>query len=318
MDVQRSAGTEVEPSPNAGAAPLLVEVRRAGVVEATHRVHAVATRHGAVVAAAGDPHLVTFLRSSAKPLQARQLLLADAHLPSDLLAIACASHAATAEQLEAVERLLARAGATPDDLALGEQEGRGPERIRHNCSGKHAGMLLACSVHGWPYAGYHRPEHPLQQAILADVAAAAGVDEAAITVGVDGCAVPCFALPLDRCAHAFSRADDEILAAMRAFPSFVGGDGSADVEVMRRFPGWTAKYGAEGLLTLRSPDGTGFALKVEDGATRAFRPAVAAFLRPFGVALPDWERVPVRNSRGDGVGEIVARTVGEASLSTAR
>ena len=51
--------------------PILVQASRGGVVEATHRVHAVAVRGGEIVAAAGDPSLVTFFRSSAKPLQAQ-------------------------------------------------------------------------------------------------------------------------------------------------------------------------------------------------------------------------------------------------------
>src|SRR5438874_13643363 len=118
--------------------PIVVEVRRSGVVEARHRVHAVAVRNGAVVAEAGDGGLTCFLRSSAKPIQALPLARARADLDERDLAIASASHRATPDQIDAVRALLARAPATEDDLELGLQEGRPPQRVYNNCSGKHA------------------------------------------------------------------------------------------------------------------------------------------------------------------------------------
>jgi L-asparaginase II len=54
----------------------LVEVRRGGITESRHRGHVAAVEpDGNVVASLGAPHNVTFLRSSAKPLQALPLLL---------------------------------------------------------------------------------------------------------------------------------------------------------------------------------------------------------------------------------------------------
>src|ERR1700756_2226307 len=114
--------------------PIVVEVRRNAVVEAVHLVHAAAVRGGGVVAEAGDPSLTCFIRSSSKPLQASPLVRARAALPDDELAIACASHHDTPEQVAAVRALLARAGATEDDLELGVQEGRPPERVHNNCA----------------------------------------------------------------------------------------------------------------------------------------------------------------------------------------
>src|ERR1700751_1562476 len=113
------------------------------------RVHAVAVRGGVVVEAAGDPALTCFMRSASKPLQALPLVRARDDLPDDELAIACASHHDTTEQVAAVSALLARAEATEDDLELGLQEGRPPERIHNNCSGTHAGMFALCRARGW-------------------------------------------------------------------------------------------------------------------------------------------------------------------------
>lgn len=288
--------------------PIVVEVRRNGVVEAVHRIHAVAVRSGEVVAVAGDSGLTCFMRSSSKPLQALPLVRARDDVPPDELAIACASHNDTSEQVEAVRRLLARAEATEEDLELGLQEGRPPQKIHHNCSGKHAGMLALCRARGWPTQGYHLPEHPVQGACREAHAEAAEVEpeEAAS----DGCGVVTFALPLERMAHAYSRLEalpggDRIAEAMRAHPELVGGPAGADFFLMRAAPGWLAKGGAEGLLCAAGPDGIGVALKSEDGAVRGHRPALAAFLGRLGFDLPELAEVPVLNSRGERVGEVV-------------
>src|SRR5207253_2701452 len=128
--------------------PLTVLVRRGGVVEARHRVHAVAVQDGAVVAEAGAPEFVCFMRSSSKPLQAIPLARARDDLDARDLAIASASHLAGAQQLAAVRALLAKAPAREDELECGA-EGHPPSRLNHNCSGKHAGMLALCRAHGW-------------------------------------------------------------------------------------------------------------------------------------------------------------------------
>src|SRR6266478_9872004 len=149
--------------------PLIVEVRRNGMVEARHRVHAVAVQDGAVVAEAGDASLSCFMRSSSKPIQALPLARARDDLNDRDLAIACASHRATDDQIAAVRALLAKAPATEDDLEVGLQEGRPPQKIFHNCSGKHAGMLATCRARGWQTEGYRLAGHPLQDEILAEI-----------------------------------------------------------------------------------------------------------------------------------------------------
>jgi L-asparaginase II len=291
------------------AEPLLVEVRRNGFVEAVHRVHAVAVRGGEVVEAAGDPSLTCFMRSSSKPLQALPLVRARDDLPDGELAIACASHRDTPEQVAAVAALLARAEAAENDLELGPQEGRPPELIHNNCSGNHAGMLALCRARGWPTAGYRLADHPVQQACREAHAEAAEVEPDAMATGTDGCGIVTFALTLERMAHAFSRLEslprgERVAAPMRARPDLVGGPDSADYFLMRAAPGWLAKGGAEGLLCAAGPDGTGVALKTEDGTSRAHAPALAAFLDRLGVVLPDLAVRPVLNTRGETVGEI--------------
>jgi L-asparaginase II len=289
--------------------PIVVEVRRNGAVEAVHRMHAVAVRSGDIVAAAGDPELTCFMRSSSKPLQALPLVRARDDLPDEELAIACASHRDTPDQVAAVRALLARAGATEDDLELGSQEARPPERIHNNCSGNHAGMLALCRARGWPTEGYRLAEHPVQLACRDVHAEAAEVAADSLATGTDGCGIVTFALSIERMAHAFSRLESlpggaRVAAAMRARPDLVGGPDGADYLLMRGAPGWLAKGGAEGLLCAAGPDGIGIAIKTEDGASRAHAPALAAFLSRLGLDLPDLATRPILNTRGERVGEI--------------
>jgi L-asparaginase II len=286
---------------------IVVEVLRGDVVEAQHRVHAVAVSGGDVVAEAGDPGLVTFFRSSAKPIQALPVVRALPDLDDAEIAIACASHLHRPDQLEAVRSLLARAGAAEGDLDCGPE----PTRLAHNCSGKHAAMLLLCRLNDWPTEGYRLASHPCQQTLLDEVVRVAEVERASLATAVDGCGVVTYALPLARMAHAFSHLERldggaRVADAMRARPELIRGDGAPDTELMRLGGGWIAKGGAEGLLCAARDD-LGIALKAEDGAQRPLASALAAFLVRLGFDAGGLGDVPVDNSRGEVVGELRAR-----------
>jgi L-asparaginase II len=290
--------------------PLSVSVRRGDVIEAIHRVHAVAVQDGAVVAEAGNSALVAFMRSSSKPLQAIPLARARDDVDERDLAIASASHLADEAQLAAVRALLAKAPASENELECGP-EGNPPSRLKHNCSGKHAGMLALCRAKGWRSEGYRLEGHRVQREMLVVHAEAAQVPEDGIPTGVDGCGVITFALTLEQMAHAFSRlpqldGGERVAAAMRTHPDLIRGPLAPDTRLMKALPGWIAKGGAEGLLCAAGPDGLGVALKSEDGTGRPLGPAVAAFLRQFDLDLGDLAVMPITNSRGDRVGEVAA------------
>jgi L-asparaginase II len=280
-----------------------VAVERGGVVESRHRVHAVRVEQGKTAESWGDPTLVTFMRSAAKPLQALPLVRSYETLSDEEVAIACASHGAAPEQLEAVKLLLARSWSSEDDLECGPVDG---SRLRHNCSGKHAGMLAVCAAHGWPRDGYRLLKHPLQKEIVALVADAARATSQPATA-VDGCGVVTFALSLEQMAAAFGRlatgeleGAPRVVQAMTAEPNLVEGPGRTATEVMKALPGVIAKGGAEGLLCVAYPDGVAFALKTEDGASRALDPAAGSLLGISALA-----EIPLKNSRGDAVGRVL-------------
>src|SRR5437867_11972709 len=146
-----------------------VEQVRGGVVEAWHDVHvAVVDPGGRLVARTGDPDLVTFWRSAAKPFQALPLVedgvVERFGLTGEDLALACASHSSEPGQVAGVRELLGKIGCSERDLLCGphpplseavaqEYQTRGLRltAVYSNCSGKHAGMLaLAATTAGPP------------------------------------------------------------------------------------------------------------------------------------------------------------------------
>jgi L-asparaginase II len=282
-----------------------VRVVRNGLRESEHEIHvAVADARGRLVARAGDAHRMVFARSSMKPVQAAVGLSRTEHPVTDRqVALMCASHNGETVHVRIVRSLLAAAGL--DESALGNTPGwpldreaaarvRAPSRIRHNCSGKHAGMVVASASAGWRLDTYLRPSHPLQRRILAAVRMGAGVDD--VVVGVDGCGAPVFGMPLASMATIFARlarperfgdlAADVARAtgAMRANPYLVAGRKREDTAVMQAAPNLVVKYGAEALMCAADLEtGLGVAVKVADGGDRAAPPALLRALELLGV-----------------------------------
>lgn len=305
-----------------------VEQLRGGLVEAVHDVHvAVVDAAGRLVARAGDPDLVTFWRSAAKPFQAMPLVedgvIERFGLTTEDLALACGSHSSEPAQVTRVRDLLARIGCSERDLLCGphaplsetvaqDYQTRGVRltAVYSNCSGKHAGMLALARHHGWPTAFYTRLEHPVQQRCLAEVSRWTDVPVADVKTAVDGCGVVCFAVPLRSMALAYARLANasRIVEAMLRHPELIAGEGRPCTELMRAHPGRViAKVGAEGVYcALLTGERLGVALKVADGHGVAAALAIAAVLEALGLK-PRPASLTVRanvNTRGETVGEL--------------
>ncbi|MBI4259909.1 MAG: asparaginase [Actinobacteria bacterium] len=314
----------------------LVRVMRSGVEESVHLGHvAVVDATGRLLAWTGDPERMLFSRSSMKPLQAAVSLSAAGggdELTDAEVAVMCGSHNAEPVHLEAVGRILARAGldatalrCTPGWPLDPEAMARAGKRSRtwSDCSGKHAGMLLACVRAGWDPEGYMDPDHPLQRLVHEAVLAATGLGE--VAVGVDGCGVPVFGMPLSRMTLLFARLvrpeglpkglrphAERAVRAMLAEPYMVAGRGRVDTAIMAETGDVVAKGGAEGLFCLASVrEGVGIAVKVHDGGYRAAGPAGIRTLADLGLltdeqldALQPSARPPVLGA-GEPVGELV-------------
>lgn len=320
----------------------LIQLTRGGLQENLHLgAVAVSNRHGEVVAQVGDPHWLTFTRSTLKALQALPFLEAGGPAKFGFtqpeIALLCASHNGEAMHVDAANTMLAKAGrdckvlrcgchvplqftffdkAPPADAVFTE--------AHNNCSGKHAGFVAYCVQHGLPLDDYTAPDHPLQQAIRRQVARATGMAESDLKMGIDGCSAPNYAMPLSRLATSYARlasgARDtefgesfEVLSnAMTTHPEMVSGTGRNDLDFMRAGRGdWVSKVGADGVQVVGSKSrGEAFAIKIIDGNKPALFAASVEVLDQLGWlndaqrdALQPWRAQSILNARGLLVGQ---------------
>jgi len=333
-----------------------VEVWRGSIPESRHRVQAaVVDVSGALVAGSETPDLVTSFRSSAKPFQLLPFVEsghADRwEFGDEQLAVMAASHTGSAHHVALVRGILARIGMGETALVCGYHDPLDPESLArvqcdaaahsplyNNCSGKHAGMLAHALAAGWPTEGYELEAHPLQQRILGVVAEMCDVAPKDVLLGVDGCSVCVFGVPLRSMALAYARfaaagpdgdarerALDRIRRAMMRYPRTTGGARRFSTQLMEVTGGTVvAKGGAEGLECIGVPSrGLGIAIKCEDGRTRAVAPAAIALLDHLGLLTPEqrrglesWGRPVVRNAAGLAIGEIRATIREDVHMSS--
>ena len=322
-----------------------VAVTRGDETESEHRVHAAVVGEGdELLGAARDPESFTYWRSCAKPFQVIPFLSAgglDAlGWEDEQLAVSCASHGGEPEHVAIVEQMLRDIGLEEGDLACGPHEpssqrgakivrenGGRPSRLHNNCSGKHAAMLAMAHHKAWPTRGYEGRDHSVQRAILHEISLWTGIPCGKIAQAVDGCGVVVFGMSLERMARAYSRfavaaeRGEEypmrVVTAMSTNPFLVGGTDRIDSAIIAETKGRVvSKVGAEGVHCALIPErGIGLAIKVQDGAQRAQVPALLRLLQeldalpePLPPKLAEWMHKPVKNTRGECVGEIAMRS----------
>jgi len=324
------------------ANPVLVEVTRGDTVESRHRGRAVVVgAGGAVELALGDAAAPVFPRSAIKMLQALPLVesgAADAcGVSAAELALSCSSHNGEDRHVAAVGAWLARLDLAERDLECGPhapvhaasaealvRAGRAPDRTHNNCSGKHTGFLALARRLGVPTDGYSRADHPVQRHVAEALGAMTDTDVDHAPVGIDGCGVPTWGVPLDGLARAMARIADpqglaparrqaieRLRAAVAAEPFMIAGSARLCTALIEATRGDVlVKTGAEGVFVAAVPRlGLGFALKIDDGASRASEVAILALLRRFG-ALPAGTDEALRRYADPGIGNTQGRRVG--------
>ena len=309
---------------NADQLKILVELTRGPLVESVHLgALAIADAHGNLIASSGDPGLVANLRSSSKPFQTLPLIERGGpehfNMSEREIAITCASHHGTDDHVAVLRGLQAKIGITENDLLCGvhtaiddatakamRQRGEEPTPNRHNCSGKHTGMLAHAVLRNLPTSDYLNVDHQIQKTILETFAELLDLSPADVLIGIDGCSAPTFAAPLRNAAAAFARLADpsglpekrakalaRIFKAMTGYPDMVAGPGAFDTVLMQVGDGKiVSKGGAEGYQAfgLRpgafGPDSpaVGITYKIADGDTSGrARPVVGVeVLRQLG------------------------------------
>ncbi|MEP7149401.1 MAG: asparaginase [Acidobacteriota bacterium] len=329
---------------------ILANVIRGETVESVHRGHLIVIDgKGESVISLGSPDTVTFFRSACKAFQAMPFITLGAAdelgYSEEEIALACASHSGEARHVRVVELMLERAGLNEAHLRCGthlpfnekesermQRAGEHPTQLHNNCSGKHAAMLVTAKHIEADLATYELLENPVQSEILGIVSLFSEVPVKEIKIGIDGCAVPNFAVPLSAMAKSFLNlisppenfdqdmrdASRRIVSAMINFPELIGGLERLDTMLMHAADGKIiSKVGADGvwlcgvLPSDQYPTGLAIALKIEDGDDKRARPVVAvSLLKHLGILsmedLPELSPMLIKNRRGDNVGEVVS------------
>lgn len=336
----------------------LLSVTRGDIEESLHRGALVLVHGDREVLVRGDGDWVVYYRSTSKPLQTLVAVTSGAAdalgITDEELAIAAGSHNAEVRQLEVVRSILAKGGVGEHLLGCGGHYSIDPDlahrqrvateeppRLWSNCSGKHAMMLATARHLGLPLDTYLDPAHPVQTTIREHIALLAGIDPQEVVVGVDGCAAPAFAVPLNAMARSllrFGRPDGlpaplaeacrRVAEAMDAHPGMVGGRGRYDTDLMESTREvLLAKAGAEGVHGWVAPErNLAMAVKVEDGRDRGYRLVVVDLLEALGFydadaarALRERQCDPVILNRvGAEVGRLVSHLGDTSALRACR
>ena len=324
---------------------VLLHYTRAGKVESIHRGDMVAVdTQGKIVDSIGDAHKDMFWRSAAKPFQALPFVHAGGlekfKITEEELALLVSSHSGEPIHVELVKSILnkvnvdlsvldcgpARPMSSKAAKALTENKER-PQAVHNACSGKHSGMISLCQLLGIPVEGYTQPEHQVQKIMHQSVAECAKLAPEKLEIGIDGCGVPVFYLPLYHMSLAYARlakpndgdwgekepAITKIRNAMIAHPLVLSGTGRIDEAVARITKGRIiAKIGAEAVYCLASTtDGVGITFKIEDGSYRAINPVVIGTLKRMDlISKSEYDQLiekypPIlKNHRGDVIGTV--------------
>lgn len=336
----------------------LIEVSRGSLIESRHTGSvAVMNDRGQTVFSWGDATRAVYPRSAVKAIQALALVESGAadHFAysNEDLAMACASHSGEAAHAARAAAILTRLGLSAAALECGAHWPMGeiasrtmaraqlePSALHNNCSGKHCGFLALAVHRGYALAGYVKADHPVQVEVRRVLEEMVGVSLGADVCGTDGCSIPTYAMPLNQVATAFAmfgtghgltperaRASARLRKACAAAPQMVAGTGRFCTDVMRLFGERVfVKTGAEGVFCGAFPErGLGFALKIDDGATRASEVTAAALIARF-VAMSESEVVEFerfrrprqRNWRGFETGGLRPSATFEQALQAAK
>lgn len=321
--------------------PLHVDVLRDAVVESQHQVVvSVANHQGRVVGGAGHPDFLVYPRSTIKMLQTIPFVESGAAQAFDLddrmIALASSSHRGEKNHIALLDEWMKKTDIAETCMVCGghlpfEESAHKEIYVKnvpltqkfHNCAGKHLGLLSTCKHLNLPMETYQSPDHPMQKQLKQILSESTQFDYEKAYLGIDGCGIPTYALPLKHLAIGMSvfiqekisevrkKTCEKILLSCQKHPFLLSGEKSF-VSLANHITSGRVilKNGAEGSMCgLLVEKKLAFALKASDGAARAAEAATLQLLKLYGAvteeefsqlkpfALPD-----LKNSRGEIVG----------------
>jgi len=318
--------------------PVLVNVTRGGFVESRHRgSFAISDAKGGLVSHVGDIESPVYPRSAIKAFQCLPLIESGGAdrfgLNDDEICLCCSSHNGEEEHVRLARSILGKAGVDEVCLECGAhwpssreashalvRAGMKPAQVHNNCSGKHSGMLAMAQHLKVGLEGYVGAGHAVQKGVAEALSRYCEVDLSKAPMGIDGCSVPTWALPLKNLAKGFAKlsqdaAGKRIAKAVSGNPFLIAGTGGFDTRIMKAVPRLFVKYGAEAVYCGFIPHaGLGFALKIDDGGKRASEVAIAQAVLELDVwtateriAIEGFAAETQKNWRKIEVGEVTAK-----------
>jgi len=320
--------------------PILAVKKRYPLDESVYRGHIViCDQNGKVLSSIGDPNYVTFMRSASKPFQAMLLVKSGVYnklsLEPQHLAVCSGSHNGQAIHIEIVSDLLSKAGLDESFLKCGthspltliskkELAGKELSPLSHNCSGKHASMLVTSKIMGWDLNSYMEISHPVQKEAKKIVSEMCNIKPELLIIGIDGCGVPVFGMPIVNMAQGFARLSSPndspkelieatwlVADAMRHFPVEYAGVDRVETALLQDNPDMVTKGGAEGVYCIgKSSKGLTFKLECGEGEDvfRFLAAHYALFMGGKADKLKAFLDKPIFSTIGIQVGQIELRT----------
>ena len=232
--------------------------------------------HSNVLYSAGDCGDLVFYRSASKPIQALPVF---AHGLDEKYGL---------EEKESV--------------ILSASQGIPPRKVFHNCSGKHAALLLVQKYLGGVPEDYWKVDTPVFEEIARTIHTMAETDT--MKVGVDGCGVPVFAVGMKNIAisyknlacidtirdEALQRASATNVDRIMKHPEMIRGNGFL-CTIMNEDPNIIAKGGANGVYGFGlKKQRLGVAFKFVDGTEEAWSFMAKEILKALGALTPEHEK----------------------------
>ncbi len=292
---------------------ILVKEYRGNIAENIHRGSiAVVSSTGDTIAYLGDIEKQTFLRSASKPIQVLPTLLAGLHrrfnLTEEEVAMFNSSHWGSNHHIYVLEEISRKTGINPDDMIMkpcGSTSGtalaskltdqtrlhprEGESKLQHCCSGKHFSLMLLQRELTGKVDGYERKDSPVQKQIINFISMLSQTPTYKIGLGIDGCGVPVFALPLRSIAMSYAKLVDPFslstelrdtidynFSCIHKHPEKINDYGTPSFYVNQN-PDLIMKDGSRGVIcmAIRSMK-LGIAVKLEDGWTDEFQGLIIA------------------------------------------
>ncbi len=292
---------------------VLVKEYRGNIAENIHRGSiAVVSSTGDTIAYLGDIEKQTFMRSASKPIQVLPTLLAGLHrrfnLTDEDVAMFNSSHWGSNHHIFVLEEIARKTGLTPEDMIMKPCSSTaasalaakltdrsklhprmGQSKLQHCCSGKHFSlMLLQRELTGKP-EGYHLKDSPVQQQIIDFISMLSQTPTYKIGLGIDGCGVPVFALPLRSIAMSYAKLMDPFsmsgelrdtidynFSCIHKYPEKINDYGTPSYYINQN-PDLIMKDGSRGVICMAIKSmKLGIAVKLEDGWTDEFQGIIIA------------------------------------------